>query len=135
DLPTFSGWAEGHDLVVKTALGIAPGETTEERKKAHRALRDALSRRRLRSFEFTSIARYLADAPARLVAISMQDAVGIKEQVNVPGTSDGYPNWCLRLPVNLEDLEQQSGLIDLAKAMRSAGRQQPRSRLQDRNRP
>jgi 4-alpha-glucanotransferase len=52
----------------------------------------------------------------------MEDALGIQEQVNVPGISDGHPNWCLRLPVNLEDLEQQRGLIDLAKAMRSAGR-------------
>jgi 4-alpha-glucanotransferase len=122
DLPTFAGWADGRDLVVATALGITPGETTEERKQSHQALRDALSRRQLRSFEFSSVARYLAYAPTRLVAISMEDALGIQEQVNVPGISDGHPNWCLRLPVNLEDLEQQRGLIDLAKAMRSAGR-------------
>ena len=122
DLPTFAGWADGQDLVVKTTLGIDPGETTEERKQAHRVLRDALSKRLLRSFEFTSAARYLADAPTRLVAISMEDALGIKEQVNVPGTSGEHPNWCLRLPVNLETLDQQRGLIDLAEAMRSAGR-------------
>jgi 4-alpha-glucanotransferase len=52
----------------------------------------------------------------------MEDALGIKKPVNVPGTSDGHPNRCQHLPVNLEEMEQRRGLIDLAKATRSAER-------------
>ncbi|TDN01600.1 4-alpha-glucanotransferase, partial [Lactobacillus crispatus] len=31
DLPTFAGWASGHDLQTKRALGLDPGESDEQR--------------------------------------------------------------------------------------------------------
>lgn len=42
DLPTFSGWRSAHDIDVKHALGIDPGETPDERKQALARLRDAV---------------------------------------------------------------------------------------------
>jgi 4-alpha-glucanotransferase len=122
DLPAFAGWAEGHDLAVKTALGIDPGESQRQRGQAHRALHKALLERGLQAFEFTSVAQYLADTPARLLVIAIEDALGIKDQVNVPGTINEHPNWRRRLPVFLEDLGNQTVLVNLARAMRSAGR-------------
>jgi 4-alpha-glucanotransferase len=122
DLPTFSGWAEGHDLAVKAELGINPGETSEERKKSRLALAEALTKRGQQSFEFSSVARYLADTPARLLMISMEDVLEIKQQVNLPGTINEYPNWRLRLPVLMENLRNEIGLVNLATAMRMAGR-------------
>ena len=46
DLPTFAGWMRGHDLAVKRALNMDPGETDRERTAAQLALRSALAARR-----------------------------------------------------------------------------------------
>jgi len=48
--------------------------------------------------------------------------LGIKEQVNLPGTINEYPNWRLRPPVYLEDLGNEISLLTLAKTMNAAGR-------------
>ena len=36
---------------------------------------------------------YLARSTSALVALQIEDLVGMTEPVNVPGTSDEYPNW------------------------------------------
>ncbi len=41
--------------------------------------------------------RFLAGTPARLLAVSLPDAVGDRRPQNVPGTTNEYPNW--RLPL------------------------------------
>jgi 4-alpha-glucanotransferase len=80
----------------------------------------------MQTFDFLSVANYLAATPSRLLVVSMEDALGTVEQVNVPGTVDEHPNWRRRLPVSLEDLEQQNGLVALAEVMRASGRSRDR---------
>ena len=41
--------------------------------------------------------RYLARTPARLLAVSLADAVGDRRAQNQPGTDQEYPNW--RVPL------------------------------------
>jgi 4-alpha-glucanotransferase len=127
DLPTFAGWMRGHDLAVKRALNIDPGETDQERAAAQLALRSALARDTADP-DFTSVARFLARTPARLLVVAIEDALGIRDQVNVPGTIDTHPNWRRRLPVRLEDLKLQDGLAAVADVMASAGRSTPSGR-------
>jgi 4-alpha-glucanotransferase len=122
DLPTFAGWLQGSDLTMKTSLAIDPGESLEEREQTREALYRALSEREMPVLDFLSVTRYLAASPSRLVLISIDDVFGSKQQVNVPGTVDVYPNWRVRLPVALEDLRFDSALSALATAMRSAAR-------------
>jgi 4-alpha-glucanotransferase len=122
DVATFAGWKDQHDLAVKRALGIDPGETNEQRQGALEALRHALRQRGLETPDFASVAKYLADTPSRLLVISMEDVLGMRDQVNLPGTTSEHPNWRQRLPVLLEDLENQAGLTSTADTMRSAGR-------------
>jgi 4-alpha-glucanotransferase len=99
-----------------------PGETDDERNAAQSALRQALSARGMETFDFLSVAKYLAATPSRLLVISMEDALGVIEQVNVPGTVEEHPNWRRRLPVDLEDLQRDSSLTAVAEIMTTAGR-------------
>ena len=122
DLPTFAGWRSSADLAVKRALGIDPGETDDERAAAIAAFDRALAARGLSGSDFLSVARFLAATPSRLVVISMEDALGVVDQVNVPGTVDEHPNWRRRLPVALEDLRQDGRLAALAEGMAAEGR-------------
>jgi 4-alpha-glucanotransferase len=122
DLPTFAGWRASRDLAVKRELAMDPGETDDERNAAQSALRQALSARGMETFDFLSVAKYLAATPSRFLVISMEDALGVIEQVNVPGTVNEHPNWRRRLPVDLEDLQQDSSLTAVAEIMTTAGR-------------
>ncbi|HWF96076.1 MAG TPA: 4-alpha-glucanotransferase [Xanthobacteraceae bacterium] len=122
DLATFAGWQSGHDLAVKRALDMDPGETDAQRTAAHRALHRALSAHATADLDFVSVARYLAQTPARLLVVAIEDALGIRDQANIPATIDEHPNWRRRLPVQLEDLKLQSGLTAVADVMVAAGR-------------
>jgi 4-alpha-glucanotransferase len=122
DLPTFAGWRAHRDLAVKRALHIDPAESDDDRHRALEALRQALTRRGIAATDFAAVARYLADTPSRLLLISMEDLLGVSEQVNLPGTVDEHPNWRQPLPVLLEELRNHEGLTAIADIMRSAGR-------------
>ncbi|GAA2438923.1 4-alpha-glucanotransferase [Actinomadura vinacea] len=58
----------------------------------------------------TALHAFLVRTPARLIGISLADAVGERRTQNQPGTTDEYPNWRITLadadgePVLLEDL-------------------------------
>jgi 4-alpha-glucanotransferase len=126
DLPTFAGWTGGHDLDVKRALNMDPGETEEERRAAQLALRRALLGHAfgytVEDLDFASVARFLAQTPARLLVVAIEDALGVRDQANIPATIDDHPNWRRRLPIDFEDLRRDSGLLAIARVMRSAGR-------------
>jgi 4-alpha-glucanotransferase len=125
DIATFAGWRDHHDLAVKQALGMDPGETGEQRHGALDALRQALQQHGLETADFAAVARYLADTPSRLLVISVEDVLGVRDQVNLPGTTNEHPNWRRRLPVSLQDLKNQAALTSTAEIMRSAGRGLP----------
>ncbi|MFL5087798.1 MAG: 4-alpha-glucanotransferase [Xanthobacteraceae bacterium] len=122
DLPTFAGWAQGHDQHVKHALGIDPGETDQERKDAVARLRVVVGAPAGAPLDFPAVAKYLAATPTRLVVISMEDALGMIEQPNLPGTVLEHPNWRRRLAVSLEGLAEHPKLRAIGQIMAEAGR-------------
>ncbi|MEU4419245.1 4-alpha-glucanotransferase [Actinoplanes sp. NPDC024001] len=48
--------------------------------------------------------RQLAACPSRVVLATLDDAAGVTERPNMPGTIDDYPNWRIGLPAPVEDL-------------------------------
>jgi len=122
DLPTFAGWLSARDLAVKRSLGLYPGETDQDRANAREALGRAMAWRRLPKIDCLSVTRFLADTPSRLLMVSLEDALGVVEQVNLPGTIDEHPNWRRRLAVPLEELLQASTLRAVGSVMEAAGR-------------
>ncbi|MGP0093597.1 MAG: 4-alpha-glucanotransferase [Xanthobacteraceae bacterium] len=128
DLPTLTGWLASYDLAVKRGLGIDPGETDEERARAVEAMRDALGRRGLLhdgQVDVAAVTRYLALTPSRLLVVSLEDVLEIKDQPNVPGTTTEHANWRQRLPVSLEDWATDDRLLRLARILAEAGRANP----------
>lgn len=124
DLPTFRGWMERRDLELKLSLGIDPGESDEGRNWWCGALRKILTERvpGCQPDDFAAVAKLLADTPSRLAMVSLEDILGVAEQINIPGTTDQHPNWARKLPVDLEDLERHDGLRRVARAFEEAGR-------------
>jgi 4-alpha-glucanotransferase len=64
----------------------------------------------------------LASSQSRIVLASLEDALGVSERPNVPGTTTEFPNWRLALPAALEDVESTDGVLRIIDAMTAAGR-------------
>jgi len=124
DLPSFRGWCENHDLNVKRGLGIDPGENADARNWARQKLTEMLGARGqgYPPDDLAAVAAFLGATPSRLVAIALDDIVGAREQINVPGTTDEYPNWRRKLPVALEDLGENETFRRVGEAFAKTGR-------------
>src|SRR5262249_56443300 len=81
DIATFAGWRDHHDLAVKQALGMDPGETGEQRHGAPDALRQALQQHGLETANFAAGAPLLPGPPPLPCVSSLRDAPGGSEQV------------------------------------------------------
>ncbi len=59
-----------------------------------------------------AVHRYIARSASRVVLVQLEDFLHVEKQQNLPGTDrDRHPNWRLKLPVNLEDLEADPAYI------------------------
>ena len=125
DLSTYAGWRSFSDLKMKRSLGIDPGETDDARWHALGMLDEVLRRYGIHHHDLYSVAGFLARTKSRLMALSMEDLLGVVDQPNIPGTIDEHPNWRQRLPVALDAI---GATIDVG-ALRAATGE--RSRLED----
>jgi 4-alpha-glucanotransferase len=122
DLATFAGWASGRDLAAKRALGLDPGETAGERNAAVMALRLAIVGQGLADSGFASVVAFLARAPAKLLVVALEDALGMSDQFNIPGTIDEHPNWRRKYPLELESMPDSEALGTIARRAAEQGR-------------
>jgi 4-alpha-glucanotransferase len=63
----------------------------------------------------------LAASRSRIALASLDDALGVEERPNVPGTTTEWPNWRLALPLSLDAIEASDSTRRIAAVMR-AGR-------------
>jgi 4-alpha-glucanotransferase len=122
DLPTFSSWKSGADLTLKVSLGLDPGETREAREQGIDLLRRALDRTGDDDETIYPVLSLLSRAKSRILAISIDDLLGVVDQPNIPGTIDAHPNWRRRLPCEIENLDTRIDLARLRTALGSRSR-------------
>ena len=53
---------------------------------------------------------------------SLEDALGVHERPNFPGTTSEFPDWLLALPMSIEEIETFDGVQRLVEVIRTAGR-------------
>lgn len=105
DLPTIAGLWTGSDLADQQRIGLEPNED------ANVSLRDRV--RDVAGVDddapvdavVTATYDALSTAPSMLLTAGLDDAIGVKERPNMPGTLDQWPNWCMALPMTLEEIE------------------------------
>jgi 4-alpha-glucanotransferase len=66
--------------------------------------------------------RVLARGRTCIVLAQLEDALGVEERPNVPGTTTEFPNWRLALPSPFEEIARSQGTRRIASAMRRARR-------------
>ena len=139
DLPTLAGWWIGNDLQWREKLELYPTEEAgeqdrnaraDERKMLIAALTDlnvidmnnlpTQSPASMNTELNIAVQKYLATASSHLQLIPLEDAIGMTEQVNIPGTIDQHPNWLQKLPVSIEAFCTHNSVSQIAKAMKEA---------------
>jgi 4-alpha-glucanotransferase len=127
DTPTLRGWLRGRDIAWRTDVGGGfDAEGAQSGRAADRAALDVLLRGEgcdPGADEDTlaeTIQTLLAESPAAMVAVALDDAMGAVEQANLPGTVDQHPNWRRRLPVTPSALDSDERLERIAALMRNA---------------
>lgn len=138
DMPTLCSYWEGRDIDLRNRLNLYPddsvrGAVLSERERDRFALLDALRaegleperpRDTIEPFDpalAAAVHEYLARSASLLVALQMEDLLGMADPVNVPGTYWEYPNWQRKLSATLEEIAQR-GDIDAVLARVEAAR-------------
>jgi 4-alpha-glucanotransferase len=111
DLSTYAGWRSFSDLALKRSLGIDPGESDDARWHALTMLSDMLRQNAIDRHDLYAVAGFLARTKSRLLAISLEDLLGVVDQPNIPGTVDEHPNWRQRLPLAIDQI---ASAVDVA---------------------
>ena len=126
DLPTVAGWWSGRDIEWHERLGHVsdPDVAREERAKDRDRLWEAFITSGAADGEPPSpeapqavvdaACVHIGGAACELVMLPIEDAIGLVEQPNLPGTVDEHPNWRRRLPPTLFDAATVGRLNSLA---------------------
>jgi (1->4)-alpha-D-glucan 1-alpha-D-glucosylmutase len=143
DLPTLRGYWRGHDLEVCTALQLFPNEDLRQHLIAERGwdrgrllwaleqenlLPDGVSKDPAAMPDISAetviaVHAYLARTPSRIMVVQPEDMLGVVEQPNLPGTLEHqHPNWQRRLPLPIEEWEEDPQFAALAAALRGEHR-------------
>jgi 4-alpha-glucanotransferase len=136
DLPPTAGYLAGEHVRLRDRLELLTRPLAEEVAADDEERQSWLDELRARGLlaegadeEATTAAlhRYLTLTPARLLCVSLTDAVGDRRTQNQPGTTDEYPNWRVPLsgpdqtPLWLEDVLASTRAAALASVVDEAG--------------
>lgn len=119
DLPTVAGTWTGSDLEDQASSGVTPDPD------ALALLRSRLARAAGVGVDaplgevVVPLHERVAASPSALVAATLEDALGVEERPNLPGTvAPARQNWSLALPVALEELGEHDQVRAVVEALR-----------------
>ncbi len=113
DTATIEGWWRGADIEARAALAQLPPGRTGEQCEHERAIECEMAWRAFVEADVAdgprpqaaeaekaldAAARFVAQTPAALAILPLEDALGLQDQPNLPGTTSEYPNWRRRYP-------------------------------------
>ena len=123
DLPTLRGYWQSGDLTLGKTLGLYPDAEVlktlfADRERAKQGLLDGLHRYgcvpqkvgkkasllAMSPLLNRGLQRYVADSASALLGLQPEDWLDMADPVNIPGTSDQYPNWRRKLSHTLEEM-------------------------------
>jgi 4-alpha-glucanotransferase len=133
DLPTINGWWHGNDIDWRAKIGHSSEETRvhdhEHRARERAGIAEAFEEQGLLDGHADVTTDEVVDAavsfigrtPAPLALLPVEDALGLKEQANLPGDVDKHPNWRRRWPLQSDELlkgeapQRRMQLLDAAR--------------------
>ncbi|MEM6947910.1 MAG: 4-alpha-glucanotransferase [Pseudomonadota bacterium] len=123
DLPTWRGWRGAADIEARRAIGLVSAPEAARLSEARHkevAKFDQTLAPGADPEASTALHETLAAQPAQMLAVQVENLLEIRDQPNLPGVVEAYPNWRQRLPEGA--LSRVAGAKDLSDVMRAAGR-------------
>lgn len=141
DQPTIYGWWVGQDIETFNDCNLYINqeqyeETIAKRVKERHNLLDAMEKEGVWPKDtpvertdaimsgkeiplglLRAVTHFLAKTPSAIVLVRLTDVLKETHMVNVPGTDREYPNWRLKLKVNIEDLPKNDRLKSVSDIM------------------
>jgi 4-alpha-glucanotransferase len=134
DLPTLRSFWGTEDIALRARLHLYPSDEVRDqvmrtretdREDLLEALRDqglapgqpANGREPYTPQLVQALHSYLARSAAALASLQLEDLLGMTDPVNVPGTSDEYPNWQRKMSEDLETIAARAGLSEALAAI------------------
>lgn len=137
DMPTLRAFWNKSDLELRRKLNMFP---TPEAYEAEHVARDGVKQQILQALQAANmlpealpadatqvpemtaslshaIHLYLASGSAQMVAVQLEDLMLINDPVNLPGTSDEYPNWRRKLSRTTAELFADDAVNEFARRM------------------
>ncbi len=128
DLPTIAGVWTGADLADQAASRVPPDPAEAARLRSRLASASGLSPEAPLDELVSVLHAKLARSPAVLVSATLEDALGVVERPNLPGTlATQRPNWSRALPAPLERLSKHPRVSRLVGVLASGRGQPPES--------
>jgi 4-alpha-glucanotransferase len=128
DLPTVAGLWSGDDLAEQRAIGLDPNTEGTAAIRARLAETAGLDPVTTSAEDAVRGAyRLLAEAPARLIGVALDDAAVEPRRPNIPGADGVRPNWSLALSRPIEELMASPLARDLATTLGHATEATPTS--------
>jgi 4-alpha-glucanotransferase len=127
DMPTLKSYWEARDIELRRRIGLYPSVEVEndvvrERDRDRELLLSALREQGLNPQHpnapldpYTgelgqALHLYLARSSTALVALQIEDLLGMVDPVNVPGTDREYPNWQRKVTQDLEEIQARADI-------------------------
>ncbi len=143
DLPTLAGFWQGRDLAFRREAQLYAEPLQAEIDEAQRQqdrlkLVEALQNRGLLTGPGPpvepgspcppavreGVLEYLAQSPAALMEVRLEEVLGLAEQQNFPGTQCEHPNWRCRIPPTVEEMARNPEPVKLAERLNKYRRNQ-----------
>lgn len=137
DLPPLPSWWAGADLRLRWKLGLFPDVGQFEKQLLERAqdkvrlilcarraglltieeAAEILSEEPLTPRAVEAIHALVAGAPSAVMMVHLEDALGERAQVNLPGTTAEHPNWQRLMTLDLESLATDERVASLCRLL------------------
>lgn len=118
DLATIAGIWTGAAAEHARSAGVTPNEEGLTYLKNKLATLTGLPHDAAVADVVVAVHQALGRAPSRVLLATLDDALGVREQPNMPGTTSSWPNWSLALPKTLEELQEDPLPRQIAAALR-----------------
>ena len=133
DMPTLRGFWHCDDLKIGQELGLYPDKNQLDdlftnRLKSKQGILDSVAWHGYlpdgvgRDAQYVPMDSYLAEGlqqhvaagSSALLSIQLEDWLEMDKPVNIPGTTDEYPNWRRKLSMNLDEIFAKEGVNRIA---------------------
>jgi 4-alpha-glucanotransferase len=129
DLPTVAGWWRGSDLEMRAERRLLEDLASEEaaRNYDRHALWSAFQSAKVDEGSIPApdegsrvadaAVKFVAETPSRLTLLPLEDALGLEDQPNLPGTINEHPNWRRRYHGEAGELLDRAEVRDRLKPL------------------